>query len=439
MSDKEKLLKKMMAQKGLAVPGETTQPSKTKRSSQLDNFLRAVGQTDRLVNLSLPDNSSAATVERTLANAGGFQDAYLDDSRVMFVGNAVCSEISLALDFIPFNGQILSYFLAAAGASRPFLDIAEKNNLSRDLCPVVRCVLGAAIEDCLPSPDFISFAYFPCDSGAKIFYALSEMYECPWFLLDMPHRHDNRSVAHLAHRTKEMVIHMENTLGISAAPDRIASAVKQSKEALRYYDKLVSLSAARQICPSVHNFTTDIITHFNRLGSGKATEGIRLCYEDLQNLAETKEKNNRKDRPRVIWDGVVPFSNNEIIRYIEEVCGLEVMANIMPALTKNIDELLAEDDPYMYMAKRQMYFTGVDNTKFDNLDLYGIDGVIRINQWGCRRHLSVNQITRDRLRKVGIAMLEIDGDFIDSRGYSFSQVKIRIDAFAEMLKNRSSL
>ncbi len=439
LSDKEKLLKKLMAKKGFGVPGGNARPAKSKRGAQLEKFLQVVGHNGRAVDFSLPESSSASTVERTLANAGGFQEAYLDSSRVVFVGNAVCSEIVFALDFVPFNGQVLSYFLAAAGVAGTFLDIAEKNHMSRDVCPVVRCVLGAAVEDCLPSPDFITFAYFPCDSGARMFYALSDIYDCPWFLLDVPQRRGNTAAAFLARRIKEMVTQMENSLGITAVPERIAYAVSESKTALRYYEKLISLSVARQVCPSVHKFTTDTVTHLSKLGSKQATEGIRLCYEELRDSSETAGLNGGKDRPRVIWDGLMPFYNNEIIRYMEEGCGLEVMSNLMPALTRNIDELLAEEDPYMYMAKRQMHFSNIDETKFDMLEPYGIDGVIRFNQWGCRRHLSVNQIMRDRLRKAGIGMLDIDGDFIDSRGYSFSQVKIRLDAFAEMLKNRSEL
>jgi len=439
LSDKEKLLKKLMAKKGFGVSGVNARPAKSKRGAQLEKFLQVVGHNGRAVDFSSPENSSVSTVQRTLANAGGFQEAYLDSSRVVFVGNAVCSEIVFALDFVPFNGQVLSYFLAAAGASGAFLDIAEKNHMSRDVCPVVRCVLGAAVEDCLPSPDFITFAYFPCDSGARMFYALSDIYDCPWFLLDMPQRRGNTAAAYLASRIKEMVTHMENSLGITAVPDRIAYAVNESKTALRYYEKLISLSVARQVCPSLTTFTTDTVTHRSKLGSKQATEGMRLCYEDLCDSAETAGLNRVKDRPRVIWDGLV-FYKNDIIRYLEEGCGLEVMPKLIPALTRNIDELLTEEDPYLYMAKRQMHFsTIIDETAFDTLVLYGIDGVIRFNQWGCRRHLSVNQIIRDRLGKAGISMLEIDGDFIDSRGYSFSQVKIRIDAFAEMLKNRSAL
>lgn len=439
LSDKEKLLKKLMAKKGFGLPGDIARPAKTKRSVQLENFLKVAGRNGRAVDFSLPENAAASTVERTIANAGGFQDAYLDDSRVMYVGNAVCSEIVFGLDFVPFNGQVLSYFLAAAGAAGAFLDSAEKNHLSRDICPVVRCVLGAAVEDCLPSPDFINFAYFPCDSGARMFYALSDIYDCPWFLLDLPERRGKTAVAYLAQRTREMVAQVEKSLGITSVPDRIAAAVEESKKTMRYYEKLISLSIAHQVCPSVHKFTTDTTTHMSKMGSKDATQGLRLCYEELRDSVETAGENRGKDRPRVIWDGLMPFYNNEIINYMEETCGLQVMSNLMPALARNVDELLAEEDPYIYLAKRQLHLANIDVTKFELLDQYGVDGVIRFNQWGCRRHLSVNQVIRDRLSRAGIAMLDIDGDFIDSRGYSFSQVKIRIDAFAEMLKNRSEL
>ncbi|MCG8615930.1 MAG: 2-hydroxyacyl-CoA dehydratase family protein [Desulfobacterales bacterium] len=439
LSDKEKLLKKLMAQKGLGKPVETSRPKGSKRSAQLDKFLGIIGHNARAIDYKLTDNYAASTVERTLANAGGFQDAYQEDSRVMYVGNAICSEIVYAMDFVPFNGQVLSYFLAAAGASGAFLDMAEKKHLSRDICPVVRCTLGAAMEDCLPTPDYMTFGYFPCDSGARMFYALGDIYDCPYFLLDVPERKNHQAAVYLAGRLKEMVAHMERSLGITADPDRIARVVEESKATLRYYEKLITFSLRHQICPSVHKFTTDMTSHLTKLGAPQSTEGVRLCHEELRNAVETAGGTRKKDRPRVIWDGQMPFYSNEIIRHLEENLGLEVMSNMIPALARDLDDMMAETDPYLYMAKRMMHYSKIDSTKFDLLDTYEIDGVIRFNQWGCRRHLSVNQIARDGLSKSGIAMLDIDGDFIDSRGYSFSQVKIRLDAFAEMLNNRSEI
>ena len=50
--------------------------------------------------------------------------------------------------------------------------------------------------------------------------------------------------------------------------------------------------------------------------------------------------------------------------------------------------------------------------------------------------LSVHQVLRDVISRNDRPFLEIDGDYIDDRDYSFEQIKTRLDAFSEVLYGR---
>lgn len=91
------------------------------------------------------------------------------------------------------NVEIISSFFAANGTANRFLDIGEKNHIARDTCSVVRCVMGAALDNCLPSPDFLAFASYPCDTTTRMFYALSEHYQKPYYLLDIPYQYNDKN------------------------------------------------------------------------------------------------------------------------------------------------------------------------------------------------------------------------------------------------------
>ncbi len=435
-SDKKSLLlKKLMAEKGFKA-GETEQ---AKRSIQLERFHKVVDNASSFSEFKLLENSVGSTVKRTLSNVDVFQKAYANTSKVVFVGNAICSEVFFAMDMVPFNVEILSSLLSKSGTASRFLDISEKNDISRDICAVVRCVLGAAIDDCLPSPDFVAFLSYPCDSASKMFYALSDFYNAPYFLIDIPYRQNKKSILYLADRIKEMTKRLENVLPVKMDHDRLKSAIEHSKTTIRYYNKFDKLYAKHGIGPSVDKLLTDMISNIGKLGSRDVAEAARLSYEEIKNTIEQKENTSSK-RPRVIWRGLMPFYTDEIIRYIEDECGIDIISEVE---LENMDTeyLLMEDDPYIFMAKRLIMSSGSGSfvESFDKpcTDIFhGVDGVILFNQWGCRHTLSLNQIIRDTLSKKGISVLEIDGDFVDEKSYSFSQIKVRIDAFAEMLKEK---
>ena len=109
----------------------------------------------------------------------------------------------------------------------------------------------------------------------------------------------------------------------------------------------------------------------------------------------------------------------------------------------DVSDLIHTDDTYLFLAKKLLLLSGSGSTTdslksqtWDIYDKYGIDGVVLFNQWGCRHSLSCGQIRRVHFNQKNLSVLEIDGDFVDSRNYAFSQIKVRIDAFAEMLKRR---
>ncbi len=442
--DKEKLLEKLLARKGYIVDEKKTERTSV-RAGQLERFMNVANSSGYSRNVKANSGNTGSTVTRTLTNVKVFQEGYKEDSKVVFVGNVMSPEILFAMNIVPFNVEVLSAFFATNGTANRFLDIGEKNYISRDTCSVVRCVIGAAIDDCLPFPDFIAFASYPCDAASRMFYALSDHYKKPWFLLDIPYRNNDKSVIYLAGRIREMKKKIEETLGIKTDDDKLATAVEYSKECLKYYEKMINLCQKHKLSMSVVKTATDSMSYFGLIGSKEIIEAIRLNYEEVLervkgfgNFANTGSDN----RPVVTWRGLMPYYDNEIINYFENECGISIIPEML-TVDVDVSDLIGTDDIYHFLAKKLLILSGsgsmTDSLQSRNWDIheeYGIDGAVLFNQWGCRHTLSCGQIHRDSLSKRNFSVLEIDGDFVDSRNYSFSQTKVRIDAFAELLKRR---
>jgi len=96
-------------------------------------------------------------------------------------------------------------------------------------------------------------------------------------------------------------------------------------------------------------------------------------------------------------------------------------------------------DPYNSIARKLLSNPGVGYVKhwleaiLHTVDKYKIDALISFTHWGCRQLAGANQIVKDELGKRDIPMLEIGGDCIDGRDYSFQQLKTRLQAFIEIV------
>ena len=64
----------------------------------------------------------------------------------------------------------------------------------------------------------------------------------------------------------------------------------------------------------------------------------------------------------------------------------------------------------------------------------GSDGVIHFCHWGCKQSSGGNALLKERLAKLDIPVLTIDGDGIDRRNSHDGQIKTRLEAFFEVLK-----
>lgn len=419
---------------------ERTVIKESKRNKQLQNFFKAVEESN--AQLQTQVSTSKATLSRAGVNSYYFQKAYKDDSQVVFVNNIMCTEVLFALDLVPFNVEMVSGLLSYSNVAPKFLNIAEQHHFGRDICSVSRCALGAAIENCLPSPDYITFTSYPCDSSSKMFYNLSHMYEKDWFLLDIPYNHDEESVAYLARQIENMVATMEKALNVKLDPQKLEDAIQYSNEAIEYLEKISEFSKNTPSPLSAVESMDDVSSCF-LLGSPEMAGICKMRYEEAKEKVKSNDKSTTNAKPRVLWHGLRPFYSDEIFDYIENQCNIEIIseANI-PAINVFSCGIMDFTKPYQSLARKSISISSsgsierfLNDRNYDIVNGYSIDGVISFNQWGCRL-LSIHQMIREAVSGRNVPFLEIDGDHIDGRNYSFAQIKTRIDAFSEILHAR---
>lgn len=419
----------------------------SERKQQLRNFFKVIEEVNNQARTQSKEQTETrktgfqSALRQASVNADMFRRAYESEAKVCYIGNLMCPEIPFAMDMIPFNIEIISSLFATNNVAARFLDIGEQNHLSRDICSAVRCMEGAAIENCLPTPNFIAHTSYYCDSATKMTYRLKEKYQSGYFMLDIPYNDDPDSVLYLSNQIRDMIAAMEEALKTELDPERLKQAVNYSKEGLNYLLKTTALYQNSFAPVSFLKSMNYSISFMSLSGSEDMLEIAKLNYEEAMKESSS-EKDAPKTRPRVIWRGLTPFYSDEIIRHLEERCDFDLIPEFnLPY--GDLQLLIDIDDPYLFLAQKLIDFSElspvdliIKNKRLNILEEYSIDGAIIFNQWGCRALFSTNQIIRDALSEKNIPVLEIDGDCIDDRNYSFSQVKVRLDAFAEILHSR---
>jgi len=366
--------------------------------------------------------------------------AYRKESIVGFRSIILPSEIFYALDAIPLCVESFSAMLADAHLSSQMLNVSEEHHYSKDICSFLRCTAGMAIENILPTPDFLICTSYYCDGCPKLFKTLAKKYKKNCFILDIPYNYNTQeAVDYLAKQIEDMVKELEKIIGRKMNPDKLAETIKLSNEAREYFLKVNEL---RKNIPSPM-LGGEAIDYAVMLaftwGSKEMVDVCKLLYEELYERVKQNNNTNSKQvnkKIRLLWRHLRPYYNDELIDFIENKCGVEIaFEEINYIHWDKMDPF----DPYRSLARKLLanppvgHFEHWLEATHNFIKWYKIDGVISFNHWGCRQLSSGTGILKGSLEKEGIPFLEIDGDCIDSRDYSSQQLKTRVYAFVEMI------
>ena len=379
-----------------------------------------------------------ASHKRVNVIANFFRKAYREDSKVAFRSVIMPTEIFFAMDMVPVCLEAVSAMLAGSGLSPYALNVAEQHHYSRDICSFARCTLGAAIDNFLPTPDFLACTSYYCDDAGKLFYILSKMYGKEYYLLDIPYDYKaEESVAYLAKQIGEMTKLLEKSLGEKLDQEKLSETIRLANEARDYFVKVNDLRTNIPAPISGGEAIDYAALLAFTWGSKEMVDVCKMLYEDVR---EKVEENNRlkktSTRPRILWRHLRPYYNDSLIEYIEKDLGCDIVF-------EEINFIHWEDmdprKPFESIARKLILNSPVGPVEhwmkdsFSLLGKYKVNGVISFTHWGCQQLSSTNQIFKDELEKRGIPMLEIGGDCIDGRDYSFQQLKTRLQAFIEIV------
>jgi benzoyl-CoA reductase/2-hydroxyglutaryl-CoA dehydratase subunit BcrC/BadD/HgdB len=384
--------------------------------------------------------SLRASQKRVNLTAKFFKKSYREDAKVAYRSVIMPTEIFFAMDMVPVCPEAVSAMLASSALGPYVLNIAEQNHYSRDVCSFTRCTLGAAIDNFLPTPDFLASTSYYCDNTNKLFSILGKMYGKDYFLLDIPYDYKSSdSLDYLTGQLKEMTALLEKRSGKKMDREKLAETVNLANEAREYFIKVNELRTSIPAPISGGEAIDFAALLAFTWGSKDMVDLCRELYEEIKEKVENnREPQNRSRRPRILWRHLRPYYDNSLIDFIEKDLNCDIVFEEINFIHWGE---MDPDDPFKSIARKLILNSPVGpiehwmEDSFGLLEKYQVDAVMSFNHWGCRQLSSTNQIFKDELKKRNIPALELGGDCIDNRNYSFQQMKTRIQAFIEMVED----
>ncbi len=173
------------------------------------------------------------------------------------------------------------------------------------------------------------------------------------------------------------------------------------------------------------------------LGSRFGLDVMRTYHAEMQQkYTAPQNQASPAKRKRILWIHFAPLYHNALLEYLEETLACTIVYDITGYiywqqydLDMPLESLAQRAASHFYLGepeKRQKLYA-------DIIREYRIDGVIHMMHNGCRAIPGASWQVRDTADMLGIPYLELSGDCIDPRGFSAAQMKLRLEAFGEML------
>jgi len=358
------------------------------------------------------------------------QQVYGRSRPVMWASLFFPAEFIHAAGGIPFYPEIASGLTAAVGLAPLALERAEKEWFSADMCSYHRAATGMSLARLFPRPDLLFASSNICSGTVPFFQTMANIWKVPFFLVDVPPSTTEETSSYVRNQLVEISARTSETTG---RPLQWAKPLQHSNKSHQLMEELGRLRGkdAKILSPPGKNL--DYLPYYYQfIGTDVSVRFLEKLIEKLMSSHAASSGSTR-----AVWLHLKPFFPNSLTQMLENagfsVCAEEftqpywVPWNGEEALGWAAKKILASS----VFLEAELRVSAIIRILRENK----AHAALQFNQWGCRQSQGMNELLRRALREEGFPLLALDGDHLDRRHFSEEQLRTRIDAFAETVKN----
>jgi benzoyl-CoA reductase/2-hydroxyglutaryl-CoA dehydratase subunit BcrC/BadD/HgdB len=340
--------------------------------------------------------------------------------------------------------------IGARKDAQAFLDNAESNGYSMDLCSYARINMGytilkESVAGNIPMPDFLFCCSNICSTSIKWYENLARDMCIPMILIDTPFNHTDEipvhSVKYIRGQFESAISQLEGITGRKFDRDRFRDVMKISTETARWWKKATSLAVAK---PSPFN-GFDLFNYMAVIvcmrGKQEGLDLFKLWAEELQGKIDRGEGHwrDQKEKYRIMWDGIACWPHLSDTAKILKKNGINIVTSTYPdswTIIYDNNDLDAMAKAYSANYANRNLDYGI-NKIVQIVKDFSLDGIIYHSNRSCKlMDFRQYEVQRQVQKQTGTVSVIFDGDQTDPRAFSLAQYETRIEAFTEMMEQR---
>ena len=368
-----------------------------------------------------------------------FLGAYEPGRKVVYISAyAFPMEIIAAFDVVPFDFELASGLMAAMGVAVPSMEKAESRGYPMDVCSFHRTAVGASSLGEFPAPDILVTTSYFCDGKVKTTEHLGMLHGRETLFLQVPAVVSRESMRYVEKQLRDIARRIGEAVGQRLDEDRLRAAVRSSNRATQTQRVMLELQKHRPAPLGGRELISFSIN--SQLFSGtEVKEQLNDAF--VRNMQRALDEGQlRPEKHRIYWFAWIPTYQTDVFEILRD---RQVSIPLCETSRIHWDDI-DEDKPFEGLAMKCLRnpFVGAGTRRTDGLeeimDEYHLDGAILFATPACRQANAAHGLLRDAVAGCGRSFLTLDMDISDPRSYAPGQTRTRLEAFVEVLDQRSN-
>lgn len=320
---------------------------------------------------------------------------------------------------------------------------AADNDLSPNLCPVVRSSYDLAVTDTCPffhASDMI-VAETTCDGKKKMYELLQRIK--PIHVMNLPQIPDlPASIRLWESEVRRLKSAVEKEMDTEITDEALREAIHVTNEEARARKDLLDLNRNKPALISGKDLLVIAAQAGYRVDRMAGVAALDRLTEEVKEMAHQGHHVGNEKTPRILLTGTPLGENDDKVVALVEECGGLVVAMEMCGGYKTLDLRIDETDrrdPLLLLAEKQVGIPcsvmSPNNRRMQLVERvvhdFDVDGVIDLTWHGCHPYDIESYWVADLVKsKLEKPFLHLATDFSDA---DRETLRVRIEAFMEMI------
>jgi len=388
------------------------------------------------------------------------EQAYRDGKPTAWATSGSPVEMLYAMDVQPMLPENSATISAALKFSQKFIELAEEQGYSYDLCSYFKTNIGAVLSNASMTeggtrkPAFMLSTDVICDTHVNWFQVQAERMSVPHFTIDVPHVVNNTTNRQLNYFKKyvteqlyELVDFMQEVTGHEYNEERTREVTENSWNLSMVWQDIYNLRK-NVPCPiSTRDTFGGLFPLFCMPGLKAPIKLYKRMYREAKQRVDAGVGALEKEEFRLMFEGIPFWYALKFFGKLERWNSIIVYEPYTYAFSKymnpNVTKEMVLNKPIEAMSELMMSFWYVYDLetrikKFaETVEEWKIDGVLLHENMSCRPNsCGLYDLKKHLMEDYDIPCLIINADMNDPRKLNEVQVSNQIESFIEILRQR---